>query len=54
MVTFPDAEGENLCSVYEAPAFVVQHLVDGFEVLDVVEDHDQEHLRQDVYLLEKR
>ena len=54
VATFPEAEGKNRCSVYESPAFVAEHLTDGFKVLGVVEGRDQEHLRQDLHLLEKR
>ena len=54
VAVFPENEGENLCSTYESSAFVAEHLTDGFKVLGVVEGRDQEHLRQDVYLLEKR
>lgn len=54
VMTFPEAEGKNLCAVYESPAFVTRHLTDGFDLLSVVEGRDREHLRQDLYLLKKR
>lgn len=53
VATFEEAEGENLCSVYQSPMHVAEHLTDGFELLLSVEGRPREHLYQDVHLLRR-
>jgi SAM-dependent methyltransferase len=53
VVTFATLAGDNLCSTYATRAFVERELLDGFTLAGFIEGRDAEHLRQDVYLLQK-
>ncbi len=52
--TYSSVAGENLCSTFALPAFVENNLLNGFTLLDFVEGRNSQHLRQDVYLLQKK
>ena len=54
VVTYASVAGENLCSTFASPAFVEENLMDGYALLDFVEGRNHEHLRQDIYLFQKR
>ncbi len=53
VVTYSSLAGENLCSSYGSRTYVEHVLLDRFTLVDFIEGRDAEHLRQDIYLLQR-
>ncbi len=51
--TYTRVAGENLCSTFARASYVEKKLLSGFTMLDFVEGRNQEHLKQDIYLVQK-
>lgn len=45
--------GENLCTTYANKAYVAEQLCHEFDLLGFIPGRDEDHLRQDIYLLQK-
>lgn len=54
VVLYSSRAGENLCTTYAGNAYVEEKLCTGFDLLGFIPGRDEDHLRQDVYLLKKQ
>ncbi len=54
VVTYAELAGENICSTYASERYVENELLDGYKCVSHVEGRTDAHLRQDIYILEKR
>jgi SAM-dependent methyltransferase len=53
VVTYASVAGENLCSTYANRNYVEANLLDGFRLVAFAEGRETEHLKQDIYVVEK-
>jgi len=46
-------EGDNKCATFESKEYVEQNLLYGFKLIDHIPGREDEHLKQDIYLVQK-
>ncbi len=54
VVLYSSRAGENLCTTYAGKDYVEEKLCAGFDLLGYIPGRDEDHLRQDIYLLKKQ